>query len=77
MSAKSKGGLSLTAEEDYPSALFATTIIDRSGIGTFDNSQLEKKIKGKKVSVSPFIDKTSEGFTGSTDPERYGLSGSS
>lgn len=69
MTAKSKGGLSLTAEADYPSALFATTIIDRSGIGTFDNSQLEKKIKGKKVSVSPFIDKTSEGFTGSTTPK--------
>lgn len=69
MYAQSQGGLSLTAAEDYPSGLFATTIIDRSGIGTFDNSQLEKKIKGKKVSISPFIDRTSEGFNGSSTPK--------
>lgn len=69
MTAKSQGGLSLVPEADYPSGFFATQVIDRSGIADFDNSQLEKKLKGKKISISPFIDQTSEGFTGSSTPK--------
>ncbi len=69
MYAKSQGGLSLVDVADYPSGFLATSVIDRSGIGEFDNSQLEKKLKGKKVSISPFLDQTSEGFSGSSTPK--------
>lgn len=69
MYAKSAGGLSLIPAEDYPSGFLATSVIDRSGIGTFDNSQLEKKLKGKKISINPFLDQTSEGFNGSATPK--------
>lgn len=69
MYAKSQGGLSLIDAVDYPSGFLATTIIDRSGVGEFDNSQLEKKLKGKNISISPYIDQTSEGFNGSVTPK--------
>ncbi len=69
MTAKSQGGLSLVDVADFPSGFLATSVIDRSGIGEFDNSQLEKKLKGKKITINPFIDQTSEGFTGSSTPK--------
>ncbi len=67
--AQSPGGNSLTEANDYPSAMFATSVIDRAGIADFDNSQLEKKLKGKNLSISPFIDDVKEGFTGNTTPK--------
>jgi zinc protease len=69
MYAQSPGGLSLTEAADYPSGFLTTTVIDRAGIGEFDNSQLEKKLKGKNISISPFLDQTSEGFNGSVSPK--------
>ncbi len=66
MYAHSKGGYSLTKAEDFPSAMFATTIVDRAGLGQFDNAELSKKLKGKNISISPFIDQVKEGFMGNT-----------
>jgi len=65
----SLGGSSLCADKDFPSANFASTIVDQSGIGNFDNSQLQKKLKGKVVNISPYISALEEGFDGSCSPK--------
>ena len=66
MRAFSKGGLSQVKTEDLPSAEVATYIIDYSGIGRFNYTQLEKALTGKTVSVSPDIDDNIEQITGSS-----------
>ena len=67
--AKSKGGMSLYSESDLPSLHFASQFIDRAGIGELNFSSLEKKMKGKKVGLTPSIGFESEGFDGSSTPK--------
>ena len=69
MMAKSPGGSSLVSDEDFPSAVFTTTVIERSGLGEFDKTELDKKLKGKYVGITPLISETYEGFTGSSTPK--------
>ncbi len=69
MMAMSPGGSSLLSDEDFPSSVFATTILGRSGLGNFDKVELEKKLKGKYVGVAPIISETYEGFSGSSTPK--------
>ncbi len=69
MSATSDGGHSLYSDEDYQSASAATGIIRESGIGNFDAIQLEKKLSGKNIRLSPFISELSEGMSGNTTPK--------
>src|ERR1039457_1649526 len=51
------------------SANYAARIIDQSGVGNFDNIQLEKKLKGKIVQISPYIDDVKQGFRGNASPK--------
>jgi zinc protease len=67
--AKSKGGMSLYPEKDLPSLHFASQFIDRAGIGELNYTSLEKKMKGKKVGVTPTIDFDSESLDGSSTPK--------
>ncbi len=69
MRAFSPGGYSLYGAEDDVSAKYADAVINRSGIGEFDNIELEKKLAGKIVSVSPYIGELSEGISGNTSPD--------
>ncbi|MCR9290799.1 MAG: insulinase family protein [Bacteroidetes bacterium] len=69
MNAFSPGGSSLYNEEDYPSASEASRIIDNAGIGNFDITQLNKKLAGKSVGVSPYISELYEGMNGSSSPK--------
>ena len=62
----SKGGLSQVKTEDLPSAEMATYIIEMSGIGRFNYTQLEKALTGKTVSVSPEISENIEQIMGSS-----------
>ena len=39
------GGTSLYPDNIFPSAFYASNIINESGIGNFDNTELEKKLK--------------------------------
>jgi zinc protease len=71
VSAYSPGGHSLYSDNDFISANFSSQIIDQSGIGNFDNVQLEKKLKGKVVQISPYISDIKEGFTGSSTPKDF------
>lgn len=69
VSAFSPGGNSLYADDLFLSANFAASIIDQSGAGEFDNIELQKKLKGKNLSISPYISDVKEGFNGSTTPK--------
>ena len=68
-SAFSPGGNSLVADANYIPAISATSIIQEGGLGAFDQIALQKKLTGKLVAVSPFIDELQEGFSGSASPQ--------
>ncbi|RMF54850.1 MAG: insulinase family protein, partial [Calditrichaeota bacterium] len=65
----SPGGNSLVADSDYIAALTADEIVTQGGIGDFDLVTLEKKLAGKEVTVSPWINSLFEGFRGSASPK--------
>lgn len=66
--AYSLGGNSLYDLKDDISASIATDIINESGIGSYDKTELDKYLSDKVVRVSPFIDELTEGFNGSAAP---------
>jgi len=65
----SPGGHSLANDSDFIAASNADQVINISGIGTFDNIALQKKLSGKKVSCSPYIGELEEGINGSSSIE--------
>ncbi len=69
VSAYSPGGHSLCADDVFMSANYATQIIDMSGAGNFDNIELQKKLKGKTLQISPYLDDVKEGFRGNCAPK--------
>lgn len=66
MSSWSKGGMSLVAQEDLISATLATDVINQSGIGTFNITDLGKKLNGKIASASPVIGNYDEALNGAS-----------
>ena len=46
INAYSTGGTSLYSDQDFVPAFFASKIINECGVGNFDNTELEKKLKG-------------------------------
>jgi zinc protease len=64
----SPGGTSLADDEDYVAATTADAVVTRGGAGEFDLIDLQKKLAGKAVRVSPFIASLSEGFSGRVSP---------
>ncbi|MCX6279897.1 MAG: insulinase family protein [Bacteroidetes bacterium] len=71
ISAYSPGGNSLVPDADFMSANYATQVMDMSGIGAFDNIELQKKLKGKTITINPSIDDVKEGFNGNTTPKDF------
>ena len=69
LNAFSPGGTSLAGNKDFLSADLATDIISESGIGNFSSIQLEKKLSGKIVNISPYISELFEGLRGSASPQ--------
>lgn len=67
--ATSKGGTSLSSDEDFRSAQMADQLVSESGIADFNESELGKLLTGKVASVSPFIGTYSEGVSGSANPK--------
>ena len=65
----SPGGHSVVPDDDYVSARFAAELAAGSGAGPHDNVTLEKLLAGKRVAVTPYIDRLFEGFRGSASPE--------
>lgn len=66
MSAQSNGGQYTYGAKDDISASIAAEIVDMSGLGDFDNIELQKALSGKMVSISPFIGPLTEGFNGNS-----------
>jgi zinc protease len=60
------GGTSLADNSIYIPAATATSLIQQSGVGKFNVTQLHKMLAGKVASVSPFVSEISEGLSGSS-----------
>lgn len=69
MSAFSPGGTSLVSDADYISASNAISAVTQGGVGPFGSVELEKKLSGKSVGVSPTISELFEGFGGQASPK--------
>ncbi len=67
--AYSSGGLSLYPDSVYIAGATADAIVSQSGLGEFGPIELEKKLAGKTVSVTPEINSLSEGLNGNASPE--------
>ncbi|MDR1172766.1 MAG: insulinase family protein [Bacteroidales bacterium] len=65
----SPGGTSLYLNEDYMSAIMATSIVTMSGLGDFDQIALGKKLTGNTAKLSPYVGEIYEGVSGSTAPK--------
>lgn len=64
----SNGGTSVYPLKDDLSASYASAIISRSGIGPYNQVQLQKYLKGKIVNVNPVLNELTEEFRGSSSP---------
>lgn len=69
--AESNGGSSLYADKDMMNVQYAASIIDASGIGTYDHSQLMKFMKGKSFGLSPEIGELQDELSGSCSPKDF------
>jgi zinc protease len=69
MTATSEGGNSLYSDDLYPSSSNASSIVNEGGVGAFDLIQLDKKLSGKEVRVSPYIGTYYEGMRGFSSPD--------
>jgi zinc protease len=67
----SPGGNSLVTDNEFMSANYASQIIDLSGLGNFDNIELQKKLKGRTIQINPYIEDVKEGFRGNTIPKDF------
>ncbi len=61
----SLGGSSLFDTADMPNASFLTSAITSAGVGRFDAQMLKKRLSGKNIRISPFVDSDTEGIKGS------------
>ncbi len=64
----SPGGASIASDDDYVSAMFASSAISTCGVGEFSNIELQKQLAGKQINISPYFTDIDEGFNGSTRP---------
>ena len=71
-SAYSPGGHSLVADPDYVAASTAASVVEEGGVAGFSQIELQKKLAGKVVWVSPWIDALQEGLSGSASPADVG-----
>jgi zinc protease len=69
LSAQSAGGSSLYEDNEMMNVNFAASIIDACGIGTYNNSQLQKFMQGKNFGLQPSIKEEQEAITGSCAPK--------
>ena len=66
ISGYSFGGTSLASDADFVSANMAAGIISSSGVAKLDQSQLNIKLQGKQVAISPYISETVQGISGNS-----------
>ena len=64
----SPGGTSLAADADFIAADTAVSVIANSGVGAFNGIDLQRKLTGKLVNVTPYISEFEEGLRGGGSP---------
>ncbi len=64
----SDGGTSLASDEDYVAAMTAAAVVREGGLGALSQVQLQKRLAGRIVRVSPYISELQEGLSGSASP---------
>ena len=52
-----------------PPLSLASYLVTQSGVGNYSQTELEKLLAGKQVSLSPYIGELGEGFSGSASPQ--------
>jgi zinc protease len=62
------GGLSLAPDSLLTSARFAAQVVNLSGLGQFSAVDLQKKLAGKAVNLSPYIGSFEQGLSGQSSP---------
>lgn len=65
----SPGGHSLISDPNYIAAVTASSLIQEGGLDGFDQIALQKKLAGKIVNVSPWINELQEGLSGNASPQ--------
>jgi len=71
LSSFSFGGSSIIDTKDLASADVATSLVQISGVGNFNVTQLQKKLAGKIVSLGANLGELTEGFGGSASPQDF------
>ena len=66
--AYSDGGTSLANDDSYVPAMTATAVVRAGGVGSFSQVELQKRLAGQIVAVSPYISELQEGLTGRASP---------
>ncbi len=69
MRSYSYGGHSNYSDEDFYSASNASNLVNESGLAGFNSIELQKKLTGKKLRLTPYISETSEGINGNSSPD--------
>lgn len=67
--AESNGGWSTLGPGDGPFARLAAQAVSLSGVGELDSVDLDRALTGTVVSISPYIEQTTEGFFGNAASE--------
>lgn len=67
--AYSLGGSSLFPDDKVIMSRVLGNIVNESGLGKFSDVELQKKLSGKVVSLSPNIDLMTQGYSGSASPK--------
>lgn len=65
------GGTSLASDQDFTSADMAGGIISSSGINDLSQAELDKKLSGHNVKVTPYISDVAQGISASTTPRDF------
>lgn len=71
MRGTSPGGKSLFSDKDALNFTVMDNVITEGGLGNFSKIDLSKALAGKKVSVRPFLDATTENISGSCSPKDF------
>ncbi len=72
MWATSPGGSSLVVDNDqYARVTSAPSIVTAAGAGAFDANALQKKLAGKLIRVTPYINSYEEGVRGGASPQDF------
>ncbi len=69
VAARSLGGTNKVKEEELTNAELLTAVMGSTGIGNFNSVELEKKLAGKQVSLTPNLTETTDRLDGNSTPK--------